>query len=128
MQRRWPAAVRLTWLACAVLALFCCLVRAGPAQVTAPRVALLFLTRGNIPLEPAWRMLLEGVQGMEPPALSTSQVGLIMQDKEVGQVQQQLQEAGSLQANSLLMDAHVKCVDDTLLQVRLSKRTLPNTC
>lgn len=124
MQGRWPAAVRLTLLACAVLALFCSLVRAGPAQATAPRVALLFLTRGNIPLEPAWRMLLEGVQGMEPPALSTSQVGLIMQDKEVGQVQQQLQEAGSLQANSLLMDAHVQCVDDSLLKVRpIAKRT-----
>lgn len=92
----------------------------------APRVALLFLSRGAMPLESGFVHLLEGVRGLQPPQLSASEREAIMEDREVSHLRKQMAAAGSLESNSLIVDA--ACVDNALIRVRFSYCGTARSC
>jgi hypothetical protein len=81
-----------------------------------PRVALLFLTRGTMPLESIWSEWLEGVAGLTPEPLSTTQRAELMEHSEVTRLHQQLLSIGTYSASSRL--GNLSCVSNALLRVR----------
>lgn len=82
----------------------------------APRVALLFISRAEMPLETVWKEFFRSVKGLRPPPLSTEQWNGVMEHQKVKKVTQRLKEAGHFSANSLFQDR--ACVDNGVILVR----------
>jgi hypothetical protein len=95
-----------------VCALFMCCsaIIHGDSALAEPRVALLFVSRGEMPLEPIWRRFLTGVEGFRPPKLSKREWEDMMEVQRVNEVQRRLQEAGSFTANDIVRRSN--CVDN----------------
>jgi hypothetical protein len=64
------------------------------AMVPAPRVALLFTTRGSMPLEDIWSAFLHGVEDQRPPLVSPAEFDLLMGEYQLADVQRRVQMAG----------------------------------
>jgi hypothetical protein len=105
--------MRLVWL---LLALWSQGVWQGFAQDTVPRVALLFVARGSMPLEPAWRALLDSTRGARIPQLTPEQWSEVMEDQRVAALKRQLDGAGELTASSRIQNAD--CIDNDIIQAR----------
>jgi hypothetical protein len=82
-----------------------------------PRVALLFITAGKMPLESVWETFLEGVRGLVPPPLSPQQFSEVMEDDRIENATARLQQAGRFTANDIVSKQY--CVDDELIMVRV---------
>ena len=82
-----------------------------------PRVALLFISRGEMPLETIWREFFRSVQGLKPPPLSTEQWNGVMEEQRVDTVTRRLKNAGQFSPNSLFQDR--ACVDNAAILVRV---------
>ena len=90
----------------------------GPEHHTGrtPRVALLFASRGDMPLEPVWNQFLHSVKGLRPPALSQQQWKAVMEDERVEGIKRRLHEVGHFTANRILQDQ--VCADNVVIKVR----------
>lgn len=79
-----------------------------------PRVALMFASRGPMPLENVWKQFLGSVQGVRPPALSPEQWKEVMQDDKVAEVEQRMRSAGQFTPNNIVnnrtcvINSHIK--------------------
>lgn len=100
------------WI-CALLAMNASLL-AVAQQV--PRVALLFISRAEMPLETLWREFFRSVQNLTPPVLSPQQWDGVMEKDRVEAVTQQLRKAGHFSANGLFQDR--ACIDNAVILVR----------
>lgn len=81
-----------------------------------PRVALLFASRGEMPLEPVWTQFLKSVEGLRPPALSDQQWKEVMEDERVEGIKRRLHEVGRFTPNSILQNR--SCADNVVIKVR----------
>lgn len=81
-----------------------------------PRVALLFISRAEMPLESIWREFFRSVHGLVPPPLSSEQWSGVMERQRVQEVAERLKNAGQLSANSLFQFR--PCVDNGIILVR----------
>lgn len=86
-----------------------------------PRVALLFASRGDMPLEPVWTQFLSSVKGLRPPALSVQQWKEVMEDERVDGIKRRLHEVGRFTANSVFQ--HQPCADNVVIKVCCSWST-----
>ena len=85
------------------------------ANSSSPTVALMFITRGNLPLESGWKAFLEGVRGMKLPPLGLHAMAEIMDDAKIQDMQLKMQSMSELTSSSLLRDA--SCVTNDLIKV-----------
>lgn len=85
-----------------------------------PRVALMFASRGPMPLEDVWKQFLGSVRGVRPPALSAEQWTEVMQENKVAEVERRIRRVGQFTPNSLV--SNKTCVDnrDIMVRVRFS--------
>lgn len=86
------------------------------AHPSAPRVALLFVTKGPMPLERAWRLFFRGVRGLAPPHLTEYQRSAILEGSITEELSASLRAVGALKENSLVQDA--PCVSNELFLAR----------
>lgn len=93
---------------------------AGKHSGETPRVALLFASRGDMPLEPVWNQFLHSVKGLRPPALSEQQWKEVMEDERVEGIKRRLHEVGHFTANSVLQDK--ACADNVVIKVCDARR------
>jgi hypothetical protein len=91
---------------------------ASGAASRTPRVALLFASRGEMPLEPVWLQFFSSVKGLRPPALSDQQWREVMEDERVEGIKRRLHEVGRFTANSVLQNR--TCADNVAIKVRCS--------
>ena len=89
---------------------------AGHAAHTFPRVALLFVTKGPMPLESVWRMMLEEVADFKVPQLSSEDWDNVLDEGRVQQVHEKVLAAGQHTASHRLQDA--ACVSNGMIRVR----------
>ena len=82
-----------------------------------PRVALLFATRGPMPLESVWRTMLEGVAQYRIPKLTNADWQNVLETDRIKDVQHRLRTAGQLAASDRIQ--HADCVSNTLIRVRI---------
>lgn len=80
-----------------------------------PRVALLFMTKGDMPLEGVWRTMLQEAAKAQLPLPTQEQRDWVMQRGEIERVHRQLLSEGQYRAQNALHKAD--CVDSELLQV-----------
>lgn len=99
--------IRLLWY---------CLLVSGAVALQSPRVALLFVSRGSMPLESVWRRLLGSIGSMELPALNQGQWDEVMEVERTADVRKRVREAGSMLASTVVQDAD--CVNNALIKVR----------
>jgi hypothetical protein len=85
-----------------------------------PRVAILFITRGAMPLEGVWTDFLKGCGGLRPPQFSAAQRYEVMETSRVAEVQKRLVRAGRLRASNRLHKA--TCASNAVMRVRGSAR------
>ena len=118
-------ALMLPWLL-VVLALLSRTLAAAQLASKQPRVALLFITRGEMPLEPAWTQLLQGVAGLRPPQLTTTQKEEVMEEGTVAGLRTVIRRAGYLTANDTLQRVH--CISNKHMRVRTPSATHLQAC
>lgn len=99
--------IRLLWY---------CLLVSGAVALQSPRVALLFVSRGSMPLESVWRRFLGSIGSMELPALNQGQWDEVMEVERTADVRKRVREAGSMLASTVVQDAD--CVNNALIKVR----------
>jgi hypothetical protein len=63
-------------------------------MLPAPRVALLFTTRGPMPLEDIWRTFLMGGRNQPAPLVSRAEFDVLMGEDQLPDVQRRVQLAG----------------------------------
>jgi hypothetical protein len=125
MRCRTLHGVVLAAVTAAVLLLLSCL--AAPAKaaaqaapqgrVPAPRVALLFATRGPMPLEGIWRSFLGSVRDDPAPLVTAQEFAALMGEPELPSVRGRLQLAGKTTA-SLRLQQKGACLSTEGLRVR----------
>ena len=93
----------------------CCVCAAAAEERPPPRVALLFATRGPLPLEPAWAAFLDGIRDLQLPKLSDADWESVLETERIRELDQSLTSAGELTANRILQDA--PCADNDLIRV-----------
>ena len=110
-------------VACALLVLAAGNVNSLPkAQPSGPRIALLFMTQGPMPLEENWKRFFEGVQGLHPPQLAPAQLAQLLQKQAINQLDHQLRVAGVMQHSNAVRKA--PCISNQVLMVRAPAGTL----
>ena len=110
-------------VACALLVLAAGNVNSLPkAQPSGPRIALLFMTQGPMPLEENWKRFFEGVQGLHPPQLAPAQLAQLLQKHAINQLDHQLRVAGVMQHSNAVRKA--PCISNQVLMVRAPAGTL----
>lgn len=83
-----------------------------------PRVALMFASRGPMPLEDVWKQFLGSVQGLRPPPLSQEQWNEVMQEHKVREVERRIRRVGQFTPNSIV--SNKTCVVNSDIMVRAS--------
>ena len=86
-----------------------------PGVGAIPRVALLFITRADMPLERVWQEFFRSVEGLRPPALTESQLSDVMEEDRVRAVGDKLRAVGRFSQNMLLRERD--CVDNAVILV-----------
>lgn len=86
-----------------------------------PRVALLFASRGDMPLEPVWNQFLSSVKGLRPPVLSDQQWKEVMEDERVEGITRRLHEVGRFTSNNVMHNR--TCADNVVIKVRVASLT-----
>ena len=81
-----------------------------------PRVALLFITRGPMHLEPMWRMLLREAEDESLTAPDKQGLAWALQTARIKRLQRVLLDAGKY--NATLKDPETECADNRALKVR----------
>ena len=103
---------------CGVLWVCALTMLATAEDIASPRIALLFSTVGNMPLESYWREFLNGVQGLQAPHLTPAQEAAVQQKSERKELGRMLDRAGTMQSFSGL--ARLNCISASNLVVRSS--------
>ena len=85
------------------------------AQGELPRVALLFMSKGDMPLESVWRTMLQEAAKEQLPGPTQKQWAWVMESDETHRVHEQLLQEGQYTAQSAMHEAD--CVDNKLIQV-----------
>ena len=91
------------------------LVLGAVCSAESPRVALMFASRGPMPLEDVWKQFLSSVRGVKPPALSPEQWKEVMQDDKVAEVEQRMRSVGQFTPNSIVSNR--TCVVNSQIKV-----------
>lgn len=99
--------IRLIWY---------CLLVSLAAALESPRVALLFLSRGSMPLESVWQKFLGSIASLELPTLNQQQWDEAMEVERTAEVRKRVREAGSMSANNIVQDAD--CISNAMIKVR----------
>lgn len=82
-----------------------------------PRVALLFMTRGPMPMEPVWRRMFEEASKARIAPPSPAEWRFVMQQGRTARVRQRLLDAGQYEPQLALQEA--ACVDNRQIRVRV---------
>lgn len=86
-----------------------------------PRVALMFATRGPMPLEDVWKQFLSSVQGVRPPALSEEQWKEVMQEDKVKEVERRIRKVGQFTPNTIVQNKTCVVNSDITVRYRLTR-------
>ena len=81
----------------------------------APRVALCFITRGELPHERAWQSFLASAAYLTPPAFSGFELSSILEERKLELVTDELKAAGQYTPTQLLQLQ--PCVQDSAIRV-----------
>ena len=81
-----------------------------------PRVALLFISRQSVYLEPVWVKFLDGVAGLKAPAFSQEQQDALFETSRIEELTSHINSIGRLQETQAVLEA--PCVSNDLLLVR----------
>lgn len=93
-----------------------CLLVSAAAELESPRVALLFLSRGSMPLEKVWHKFLGSIASLELPTLNQQQWDEAMETERTSEARKRIREAGRMSANNILREAD--CVNNAMIKVR----------
>jgi hypothetical protein len=80
-----------------------------------PRVALLFATRGPMPLEGIWTTFIAGVRGIAPPELSEAEHAKLLEVEAIDDLRERMAAAGQYTASDRL--SNVECMANIMYQV-----------
>jgi hypothetical protein len=111
LMRMWTGGMVAQWLALLGLA------QVAAASSATPRVALLFASRGDMPLETVWRTFFSSVKGLRLPDLSQEQWQDVMEVQRVADVTEKLKDAGSFTATDTVSKSW--CTDNNMIKVRI---------
>ena len=85
------------------------------------RVALCFVTRGPMPLEPVWSVFFQTAADVAAPLFTKRDVDSLLEQKKLRELDSRLLSAGTYTASSAVQ--RHPCTNDSLVRVRPRERS-----